>query len=44
MLCLPISSPSITFLKRLFQIFYEIEFADEGSEKEIDLLIGFDLY
>ena len=44
MLCLPISSPSITFIKRSFEVFHEIEFADEGSEKEIDLLIGSDLY
>ena len=44
MLCFPISSPSTTFLKRLFKKFDGIEFADEDSEKEIDLLIGSDFY
>ena len=44
MLCLPISSPNITFLKRQFEKFHGIEFVDEDSEKEIDLLIGSDLY
>ena len=44
MLCLPISSPNITFLKRQFEKFHGIEFADEDSGKEIDLLIGSDLY
>ena len=44
MLCLPICSPSIAFLKEQFENFHGIEFADMDSEKEIDLLIGSDLY
>ena len=44
MLCLPISSPSITFLKRQFKYFRGIESVDADSEKEIDLMIGSDLY
>ena len=44
MLCLPTSSPSITFLKGQFEKFHGIEFVDEDSEKDIDLLIGSDLY
>ena len=44
MLCLPISSPSITFLKGQFEKFHGIEFVDKHSEKDIDLLIGSDLY
>ena len=44
MLCLPISSPSITFLKEESQKFHGIEFVDEGSEKYIDLLRDSDLY
>ena len=40
MLCLPIPSPSIAFLKEQFENFHGIEFVDEDSEKEIDLLIG----
>ena len=44
MLCLPISSPSITFLKGQFEKFHGIEFVDKDSEKDIDLLIGSDLY
>ena len=43
-LCLPISSPSITFLKRQFKYFRGIESVDADSEKEIDLMIGSDLY
>ena len=43
-LCLPISSPSIAFLKGQFENFNGIEFVDKDSEKEIDLLIGSDLY
>ena len=43
MLCLPISSPSITFLKGQFEKFHRIEFVGEDSEKDIGLLIGFDL-
>ena len=43
-LCLPISSPSITFLKGQFEKFHGIEFADEDNEKDIDLLVGSDLY
>ena len=39
MLCLPISSPSITFLKGQFEKFHGIEFVDEDTEKDIDLLI-----
>ena len=39
MLCLPISSPSITFLKVHFEKFHGTEFVDEDSEKDIDLLI-----
>ena len=44
MLCLPILSPSITFLKGQFEKFHGIEFVDKQSEKDIDLLIGSDLY
>ena len=44
MLCLPISSPSMTFLKGQFEKFHGIEFVDEDSKRKIDLLIGFDLY
>ena len=44
MLCLPISSPSMTFLKGQFEKFHRIEFVDEDSERKIDLLIGSDLY
>ena len=44
MLCLPISSPSITFLKVHFEKFHGIDFVDEDSEKDIDLLIVSDLY
>ena len=44
MLYLPICSPSIAFLKEQFENFHGIEFADMDSEKEIDLLIGSDLY
>ena len=44
MLCLPISSPSITFLKEESQKFHGIEFVDEDSEKYIDLLRDSDLY
>ena len=44
MLCLPISSPSITFLRGQFRKFCRIEFVDEDSERDIDLLIGSDLY
>ena len=44
MLCLPILSPSITFLKGQFEKFHGIEFVDKDSEKDIDLLIGSDLY
>ena len=44
MLCLLISSPSIAFLKKQFENFHGIEFVDKESEKEIDLLIGSDLY
>ena len=44
MLCLPISSPSLTFLKGHFEKFQGIEFVDEDSERKIDLLIGSDLY
>ena len=43
-LCLPVSSPSIAFLKGQFQNFHGIEFVDEDREKKIDLLIGSDLY
>ena len=43
MLCLPISSPSITFLKGQLEKFHGIEFVGEDSEKDIDLLIGSDL-
>ena len=43
MLCLPISSPSITFLKGQLEKFHGIEFVGENSEKDIDLLIGSDL-
>ena len=39
-----LSSPSIAFLKGQFENFHGLEFVNEGSEKEIDLLIGFDLY
>ena len=44
MLSLPISSPSITFLKGQFERFHGKEFVDKDSEKDIDLLIGSDLY
>ena len=44
MLCLLISSPSMTFLKGRFEKFYGIEFVDEESERKIDLLIGSELY
>ena len=44
MLRLPISSPSITFLKRQFEKIRGTEFVDEDSEKDIDLLIGSVLY
>ena len=44
MLCLPISSPSITFLKEQFENFHGTEFVDEDSEKDMDLLIGSELY
>ena len=44
MLCLPVSSPSITFLKGHFEKFHGIEFVDEDNEKDIDFLIGPDLY
>ena len=40
MLRLPISSSSIKFLKRQFEKFRGTEFVDEGSKKDIDLLIG----
>ena len=43
-LCLPISSPSITFLKEQFENFHGTEFVDEDSEKDMDLLIGSELY
>ena len=43
MLCLPISSPSITFLKGQFEKFHGIELVDKGSERELDLLVGSDL-
>ena len=43
MLCLPILSPSITFLKGQFEKFHGIEFVDEDCEREIYLLIGSDL-
>ena len=43
MLCLPISSPSITFLKGQSEKFHRIEFVGEDSEKDIGLLIGSDL-
>ena len=43
MLCLLISSPSITFLKGQFEKIHGIEFVGEDSEKDIDLLIGSDL-
>ena len=39
-----ISSPSITFIKGQFKKFHWIEFVNEDSEKDIDLLIGSDLY
>ena len=35
---------SIAFLKEQFENFHGIEFVDKESEKEIDLLIGSDLY
>ena len=44
MLYLPILSPSITFLKGQFEKFHGIEFVEEESERDIDLLIGSDLY
>ena len=44
MLCLPISSPSITFLRGQFRKFRGKEFLDEDSERDIDFLIGSDLY
>ena len=44
MLCLPISSPSIAFLKGELENFHGIEFVDKDSEKKTDLLIGSDLY
>ena len=44
MLCLPILSPSITFLKGQFEKFHGTEFVEEESERDIDLLIGSDLY
>ena len=44
MLYLPILSPSIAFLKGQFENFHGIEFVDEDSEREIDLLVGSDLY
>ena len=44
MLCLPISSPSIAFLKGQFENFHGLEFVNEGSEKEIVLLMGSDFY
>ena len=34
MLCWPISSPSIAFLKGQFEKFHGIEFVDEDSEKD----------
>ena len=34
MLCWPISSPSIAFLKGQFEKFHRIEFVDEDSEKD----------
>ena len=37
---MPISSPSIAFLRGQFGKFHETEFAEEDSEKDIDLLIG----
>ena len=43
-LCLPILSPSTTFLNGQFEKFHGIEFADEDNEEDIDLLIGSDLY
>ena len=44
MLCLPKLSPSITFLNGQFEKLHGIEFVYEDSEKDVDLLIGFDLY
>ena len=40
MLCLPISSASIRFLKGQFEKFHGIEFVDENSEKDITDLGG----
>ena len=40
-LCLPILSPSTTFLNGQFEKFHGIEFADEDNEEDIDLYWSF---